>query len=42
MANVNTFSIVKNVKLDLGIEDDNQDQLLEMLLNRITDHFKAN
>lgn len=42
MANVNTSSIVKNVKLDLGIDDDNQDQLLEMLLKRITDHFKAN
>ncbi|HEP1374209.1 TPA: phage head-tail connector protein [Streptococcus pyogenes] len=41
MANINTSSIVKNVKLDLGIEDDNQDQLLEMLLKRVTDHFKA-
>lgn len=42
MQEINTDSIIANVKLDLGIDDDNQDQLLEMLLKRITDHFKAN
>ncbi|HEP1510549.1 TPA: phage head-tail connector protein [Streptococcus pyogenes] len=41
MANVNTSSIISNVKLDLGILDSQQDDLLNMLLKRVTDHLKA-
>ncbi|HER8269550.1 TPA: phage head-tail connector protein [Streptococcus pyogenes] len=38
---VNTSSVISNVKLDLGILDSQQDDLLNMLLKRVTDHFKA-
>lgn len=41
MQEINTDSIITNVKLDLGILDSQQDDLLNMLLKRVTDHFKA-
>lgn len=41
MQEINTDSIIANVKLDLGIDDTLQDNLLSMLLKRVTDHFKA-
>ncbi|WP_283264334.1 phage head-tail connector protein [Streptococcus dysgalactiae] len=41
MQEINTDSIIANVKLDLGILDSQQDDLLNMLLKRVTDHFKA-
>lgn len=41
METVNTISVISNVKLDLGILDSQQDDLLNMLLKRVTDHFKA-
>ncbi|HHJ9443562.1 TPA: phage head-tail connector protein [Streptococcus pyogenes] len=41
MQEINTDSIIANVKLDLGIDDVMQDNLLNMLLKRVTDHFKA-
>lgn len=41
MDTVNTFSVISNVKLDLGVLDSQQDDLLNMLLKRVTDHFKA-
>ncbi|VTS49171.1 phage head-tail connector protein [Streptococcus dysgalactiae] len=41
MQKINTDSIIANVKLDLGIDDILQDNLLSMLLKRVTDHFKA-
>ncbi|MCB2832729.1 phage head-tail connector protein [Streptococcus dysgalactiae subsp. dysgalactiae] len=41
MQEINTDSIIANVKLDLGIDDTLQDNLLSILLKRVTDHFKA-
>lgn len=41
MVEIDTTKIIDNVKLDLEIQDDLQDDLLKMLLNRVTDHFKA-
>ncbi|CCW39625.1 phage head-tail connector protein [Streptococcus agalactiae] len=41
MENINTQTIIDNVKLDLDINDTLQDKLLEILLKRITDHFSA-
>ena len=38
---LNEKSIISNVKLDLDITDNLQNDLLEMLLNRIVGHFKS-
>ncbi|HFU4116112.1 TPA: phage head-tail connector protein [Streptococcus suis] len=41
MAQLVEEAVIDNVKLDLAIEDTLQDDLLDMLLQRVIKHFKA-
>lgn len=41
MTPLNKTSVIDNIKLDLDITDDLQDNLLNMLLERVVKHFKA-
>ncbi|MET3558700.1 hypothetical protein ABID29_001826 [Streptococcus rupicaprae] len=41
MAPLNKEKIIDNIKIDLEITDNLQDKLLEMLLDRVVKHFKA-
>lgn len=40
MAAINDSRILVNVKLDLDIEDNLQDDLLNLLIRKVCDHFK--
>lgn len=40
MVTIETDKIIDNVKVDLGIEDTLQDDLLEALTNKVTSHFQ--
>lgn len=41
MTPLDETKIIQNVKLDLEITDNSQNELLEMLLQRVVKHFKA-
>lgn len=41
MTPLDTTKVIQNIKLDLDITDNLQDDLLNMLLDRVIKHFKA-
>lgn len=40
MAELDNYDVLENVKLDLDINDGLQDELILLLIRKVTDHFK--